>query len=91
MEAKEGEHSCKGLGRKNLNLGLRIYTPVEDQWTDLTKRQVQFSHLMPLPNRSLETRMHRCVSAIRSLTACHATHYHAVSDEYRPDLSRGNR
>jgi hypothetical protein len=43
------------------------------------KRQVQFPHSMPLPNRSFKIRTHGHVSAVRSLTACHAAHYHAVS------------
>jgi hypothetical protein len=79
MEAKEGEHSCRGLGRNKRNLGLRIYTPAEDQRADPMKRQVQFSHSMPLPNCSLKICTHRHVSAIRSVTAYHATHYHAIS------------
>jgi hypothetical protein len=33
---------------------------------------------MPLPNHSLKTRTCRHVSTVRSLTACHAAHYHAV-------------
>jgi hypothetical protein len=79
MEAKERGDSCKRLGGNKRNPGLRIYTPTEGQWADPAKRQVKFPHLMPLPNCSLETCMHRHVSAIRSPTACHAAHYHTVS------------
>jgi hypothetical protein len=43
------------------------------------KRQVKFLHSMPLPNRSLKTRMYVYVSVVRSLTAYHAAYYHAVS------------
>jgi hypothetical protein len=57
---------------------LRIYTPIEDQWVDPTKRQVKFPHLMLLPNHSLETRAYRHVSTVCSLTARHATHYRTI-------------
>jgi hypothetical protein len=79
MEAKERGGGCKGLGRNKQNPGLHIYPPAEGQRADPVKRQVKFLHLMPLPNRSLETHMHRHVSAIRSPTTCHAAHYHAIS------------
>jgi hypothetical protein len=79
MEARGEEGYCKGLRRNKWNLGLRIYTPIEDQRTDPTKRQEQFPHSMPLPNCSLEIHTYRHVSAIHSLTAYHAAHYHAVS------------
>jgi hypothetical protein len=79
MEAKKRGGSCKRLGRNKRNPGLRVYTPAEGQRVDPVKRQVKFPHLMPLPNRSLETRMHMHVSAVRSPTAYHTAHYHAVS------------
>jgi hypothetical protein len=49
---------------------------VEDQRADPMKRQEQFLHSIPLPNRSLEIRTHMHVSAVRSLTAYHVAHYH---------------
>jgi hypothetical protein len=79
MEAKEGERGCKGLGRNKQNPELCIYTPAEGQQADQTKRQVKFLHSMPLPNRSLEICTHRHMSAVRSLTAYHATHYRTIS------------
>jgi hypothetical protein len=78
MEAKERGSGYKGLGRNKQNPRHHIYTSTEGQRADPAKRQVKLPHLMLLPNHPLETHAYRHVSTVRSITACHAAHYHAV-------------
>jgi hypothetical protein len=78
MEAKERGSGCKGLGRNKRNPGHHIYILAKGQQVDLVKRLVKLPHLMLLPNRSLKTHTYRHMSTVRSITACHAAHYHAI-------------